>query len=197
MSGITSRITNKIIRRGLNDGIVNSATGFTIGVGLGLGRGDSFSDAMQEGLSGAATGFATGAITGASIELGTKFTSQFEQKKLTPYEKGKMGVERAMREFEENGGEILAQEVTIEINGTRIRLDFIGKKDGQLYLFEVKNGPYARPTPNQGKAIPLLKESHEFIPIGKNALRIDEFKPFVNSKKPYTGNYLFKYQHYK
>lgn len=80
----------------------------------------------------------------------------------------------------------------------RTRIDFIGRKDGVLYLYEVKNGMYARPTPNQKIAIPLLENLHQpFIPAGRNALQIPEFRSLVPYRFPYEGDYIYIYQHYK
>lgn len=194
ISSLTNKITNSVVREALNNGLVNSATGFSLGLGFGLVRGDSFSDALQEGYLGASTGFATGSIIGATHELGT----QFRQKKLSPYEKGRIGVERAMNEFIDDGGTILGTEVTIEVNSVKTRVDFVGEKDGILYLYEVKNGPYARFTPNQKVVIPQLQDFHKgFIPVGKNAMMINQLAPFVSNKQIYTGDFEFVLKHYK
>lgn len=194
ISSLTSKITNSIVKKALNNGLVNSATGFSLGLGFGLARGESFSESMQDGLSGAATGFATGSIIGATRELGT----QFRQKNLSPNEKGRIGVERAMNEFIDDGGTILGTEVTIEVNSVKTRVDFVGEKDGILYLYEVKNGPYARFTPNQKVVIPQLQDFHKgFIPVGKNAMMINQLAPFVSNKQIYTGDFEFVLKHYK
>ena len=194
ISNLTSKITNNVLREALNNGLVNSATGFILGFGFSIGRGDSFSDALQEGYLGASTGFATGAIIGTTRELGT----HFRHKNLSPYEKGRIGVERAMNEFMDDGGTILGTEVTIEVNSVKTRVDFVGEKDGILYLYEVKNGPYARLTPNQKVVIPQLQDFHKgFIPVGKNAMMINQLAPFVSNKQIYTGDFEFVLKHYK
>ena len=123
---------------------------------------------------------------------------------MSPYEKGQLGVREAMREFIEDGGQVYQTEVTIDVphtlsNGTTKmvsnRFDFVGQKDGLLHLFEVKNGPSARFTPNQKINLPKLMMNHsQFIPRGFNASRVPQFKPIIG--KPYIGNYVVVYKHY-
>ena len=51
----------------------------------------------------------------------------------SPWEKGKVGVERAKNEFLSQGGHDVVKEVTIEVNGTCTRIDLVGyDKDGVL-----------------------------------------------------------------
>ena len=91
----------------------------------------------------------------------------------------------------------MKREVTIEVDGVRNRFDFVGMKNGKIYLYEVKNGPYARPTKNQLINIPKLHESGaSFIPIGKNASSIPEFNSFEMKRMPFTGDFEVVYIHY-
>jgi hypothetical protein len=118
---------------------------------------------------------------------------------FSPYIKGKEGVQMAEQEFVESGGTVLSQEVTIKVVGGEktIRPDFVGEKDGIIYVYEVKNGPKASFTPNQKVNIPKLFEpGASFIPIGKNAAEIKQFAPFETTRTPYTGNFIFVYKHY-
>lgn len=79
------------------------------------------------------------------------------------------------------------------MNGIRNRFGFVGEKDRILHLFEVKNGPTARMTPNQKINIPIMqKQTPPFIPIGNNAKSITYF----NIGQPYTGNYVVIYRNY-
>lgn len=113
---------------------------------------------------------------------------------MTPYEKGKQGVKWAIEEFKADGGTLLKEEVTIELDGVRNRFDFVGKKGETLYLYEVKNGPTARFTPNQAINIPKMQVPNPppFTPIGGNAAEIKDF----TVGQPFTGNYLVVYRHY-
>ena len=113
---------------------------------------------------------------------------------MTPYEKGKQGVKWAIEEFKADGGTLLKEEVTIELDGVRNRFDFVGKKDNIFYLYEVKNGPTARFTPNQAINIPKMQVPNPppFIPIGGNAAKIKDF----TVGQPFTGKYLVVYRHY-
>ena len=116
--------------------------------------------------------------------------------KMTPYEKGQLGVKWAMEDFEASGGTVLGKEVSVEVDGICNRFDFVGKKNGVLHLFEVKNGPYAHMTPHQKVNIPKLKQGASFIPVGKNAEEIINLKPFVLTKSPYNGGFVIHYIHY-
>ena len=131
-------------------------------------------------------------ITGSST-----INNEGNASKLTPYEKGEIGVQKAMEGFREEGGTILQREVSLNVDGTKIRADFVGIKDDVTYIFEVKNGPYAGFTTNQKIAIPNFLEHHpSFIPYGKNALNVPAFKSFVLQHDPFTGNYKYVIKHY-
>lgn len=118
-----------------------------------------------------------------------------QAQRLTPYQKGQEGVNRAIAEFEADGGRVIKTEVTIELNGVRNRFDFVGEKDEVLYLFEVKNGPTARMTPNQKINIPIMrKQTPPFIPIRDNAKNVPAFNNLVGGK--YTDKYVVIYRHY-
>lgn len=115
--------------------------------------------------------------------------------KMTPYQKGNLGVQEAMREFEGQGGLIHSREVTVELNGMRNRFDFVGEFDGQLHLFEVKNGSYAGFTVNQNINLPQIIMNHpQFVPVGRNAINVPQFRPIIG--RPYAGNYVVVIKHY-
>ena len=79
------------------------------------------------------------------------------------------------------------------MNGIRNCFDFVGEKDRIPHLFEVKNGPTARMTPNQKINISIMqKQTPPFIPIGNNAISINYF--IIG--QPYTGNYVVIYRNY-
>ena len=82
-----------------------------------------------------------------------------------------------MEEFSAEGGTVYNTEVTIEVDGVRTRLDFVGEKDGVLHFFEVKNGPHARKTKNLSIVWPKLNANQPIIPRGNNASRVPEFNP--------------------
>lgn len=94
----------------------------------------------------------------------------------TPHQKGQEGVEKAVKEIEKNGGKIIEREVTIEVNGIRVRVDICSYENKTLYLIEVKNGPYAGFTPNQNYAYPLMKDGNiPIIPYGSHAENVSVF----------------------
>jgi hypothetical protein len=117
---------------------------------------------------------------------------------FSAYQKGEMGKLQRINEIIQDGGTILGTEVTIEVNGIRIRPDIVYRnKDGLLIFSEVKNGPYAKFTTNQGKAIPIMQSEHPFIvPKGGNAAKIPEFKNVMINNAPYKGNYGVEVIHY-
>ena len=135
--------------------------------------------------------------TEANVSISDSKIATFERK-MTPYEKGEIGVRRAIAEFEEGGGVFLRREVTVEVNGVRNRFDFVGEKDGVLHFFEVKNDPHAHFTKNQSINIPILKNKKSlFIPVGKNATEVDALKPFALKKAPFTGDFQVNCIHYE
>lgn len=113
--------------------------------------------------------------------------------KMSPHEKGEIGVERAMEEFRAEGGTIYSKEVTIELDGIKNRFDFVGEKDGMLHLFEVKNGPTARLRGNQLINIPKMMQSKPpFIPKGGNATFV-KF-PGFSVGQDFRDNYVIVYK---
>lgn len=96
---------------------------------------------------------------------------------------------------EADGGRVIQKEVTVELNGVRNRFDFVGEKGKYLYLFEVKNGPTARMTPNKKINIPIMrKQTPPFIPIGDNAKNVPALNNLVGGE--YTDQYIVIYRHY-
>jgi RHS repeat-associated protein len=114
---------------------------------------------------------------------------------LTPYQKGRQGVEEAIREFKAEGGTVYQKEVSIELNGVRTRFDFAGELKDELHLFEVKNGPNALLTPNQRINIPQMMKTHPpIVPVGRNAGNVPQFMKSIG--KPYTKGYIVVFKHY-
>ena len=203
---ICSGISNKIVSRAVSNAVGGAATGGALGAAF------SFNDPETSWLEGALKGMRDGALAGAVTgavqgyyEYRQERAAQTRQKVQNgytergkadfrnSYEKGQAGVNRAIEEFQAQGGYNIQQEVTIEIDGVRTRVDFAGyDSDGVLQLFEVKNGPYARPTHNQSIVIPKLQRGVQFIPRGNNAVRV-RLTPGV----PYRGNYKYNYIHYR
>ena len=114
---------------------------------------------------------------------------------MAPYAKGQVGVKQAMDDFVKEGGTVLHEEVTIELNGVRNRFDFVGVKNDIPYLFEIKNGPNARLTPNQKINLPqLMQNKPAFTPVGKNAMKIK--LPNFTVGQPYSEPYIVVFKHY-
>jgi RHS repeat-associated protein len=62
---------------------------------------------------------------------------------------GKKGRTKAIHDLERNGFKVVSEEVTMKVNGKRIRADFVAKDGhGKLHVFEVKHGS-GRLTTNQ------------------------------------------------
>ena len=142
-------------------------SGFVLGGGNALiSGGDFWKSALMGALIGTASGAIVGGVSGgiyAKTHKGGFWTGKpqatptchrpamtkpdamprqlgnFEGNatKISPNIKGKMGVQMAMAEFEEEGGTVLSQEVTISVGNTTIRPDFVGIKDDMLYIYEV------------------------------------------------------------
>lgn len=163
-------------------GAAGATAGFINGLGMGtLETGDPLYGAYN-GLYQGVKGFYAGAITGgllqgvSSILQGKRFldgstpTSNTIEGSLTPYEKGQQGVEMAIKEVKAEGGVYRGKEVTVRVNDTKVRFDFVADIDGQMTFFEVKNGPHAGFTPNQKIVYPdMLLNKPMVYPVGKNA----------------------------
>lgn len=92
---------------------------------------------------------------------------------LTPNQKGELGIQRAIQEeIIDKGGVVLNREVTLEVNGVRVRVDVAADFNGKIILMEVKNGPYSRLTPNQKIVYPEMLDGAAIIPRGANAIPI-------------------------
>ncbi|MEV4179640.1 RHS repeat-associated core domain-containing protein [Nonomuraea sp. NPDC049709] len=66
--------------------------------------------------------------------------------------KGLAGEARAKQELLDKGYNIVGEQLTIRAaNGVKVRVDFVAMRNGKLYLFDVKNGPKAGFTKNQGR----------------------------------------------
>jgi len=110
--------------------------------------------------------------TNASTQVANTNTS-LETQALTPFQKGQLGVQRAIEEeVLAKGGKVLTQEVTLEVNGVRVRVDVAADFNGEIILMEVKNGPSAGFTPNQKIVYPQMQEGVPVIPRGVKALPI-------------------------
>ncbi|WP_205880129.1 hypothetical protein, partial [Lampropedia aestuarii] len=65
---------------------------------------------------------------------------------------GKRGTAKAKHDLERNGFTVLGEEVTMKVNGSRIRADIVAKDaQGNIHVFEVKHGSGAL-TKNQTNA---------------------------------------------
>ena len=78
---------------------------------------------------------------------------------------GERGRKKAMHDLERNGYTIVAEEVTMKVNKSRIRADFVARDGhGNLHVFEVKHGTGAL-TKNQKKAN-VFDMSNPSNPVG-------------------------------
>ena len=169
------------------------AAGVTNGLGMSLLSGNSFEKSMSQMgygfLYGAAGGaFLGGVAGGVSAKMnGNNFWTgksiasemppcQAENMSThqTPQQKGQAGVEHVIQELESEGYTTLQREVTIELNGVRVRVDIATQSPNmEITLVEVKNGPYANFTPNQKIVYPQMMLDHApIVPLGQNAANV-------------------------
>ncbi|MCR4915899.1 MAG: FG-GAP-like repeat-containing protein [Prevotella sp.] len=189
------KIKSPVLNDVLEQTIKGSITGAFFSGGLVAANGGEANESWSALLRGVGTGFVMGAVSGfaegylyAYYDGRNPWTG-----KLNSNKKGSIGVEAAIKEFEQEGGLVLAKEVTVIVDGVRNRFDFVGKKDGVICLYEVKNGPSAHFTKNQTINIPKLQNKQAtFIPVGKNALKVEDFIPYVNSRTPFSGQFDVK-----
>jgi len=83
--------------------------------------------------------------------------------------KGQAGIERAIKQIEAEGGEILGREISLRAGGVRTRPDqLVRNADGSIEFVEVKNGPNAGLTRNKATAFPAIR-ARGAVPFGANA----------------------------
>ncbi len=99
-------------------------------------------------------------------------SQQIKPVQLTPRQKGDIGVHRAIEEIKTQGGTVRATEVTLEVNGVRVRVDVAADFNGKIVLYEVKNGPSAGFTPNQKIVYPKMLDGAQVIPRGMKAIPV-------------------------
>ena len=185
-------INSPVLEQGINGAIGGAAGGLAGGfVGGYLMSGFDVSAGWNAAISGLKTGIAIGGSLGAFT--GYINSKKTEQPKMTPQAKGQQGVNRAVEEIKSGGGEILGKEVSLDVGNVRVRVDLAAKINNKIQLIEVKNGPYARFTPNQKIAYPLMEATHiPVIPRGNNAVYV--WGP-EQIGKPTTA-YSFTIRHY-
>lgn len=178
-------------------------SGNITGFGLSLLNGESLGDALLQGVFYGFAGAVSGALLGGSIQGieavcngGNFWTGNITPaaQVKTPYQKGQEGVERAIKQLQDSGHEILGQEVTLEVPeaNTRVRVDLVTSNNDRINFIEVKNGPHARMTHNQRIAYPLMQHSTPVVPIGNNVLNLN-----INLRTGIsTTNYKFYYFHF-
>jgi hypothetical protein len=177
-------IASPVLKGAIAGGVGGAAGGYAGGFVGGLIMTGDVSVAHKSGVSGFWTGMGTGAGTGAiggymaankaglSPWTGKAASTVPKNNKITPYAKGREGVDRAAKEITNQGAEILGYEITIEVNGVRVRVDIAANFNGEIILIEVKNGPYARFTPNQSVVYPQMYDNVPLIPYGGNASNV-------------------------
>ncbi len=148
----------------------NSASGRPLSENLGLAtvRG------LRDGAVGALIGFGMTAAAervlaaSAAASSGAEATSAVRGGR-GPVLKGQAGVQRAIREYESQGGTVLGEQITLRTPAGRTVPDFYGQNANGIREFvEVKNGPYAALTANQRSIFPIVS-TQGAIPVGANA----------------------------
>ena len=159
--------------KSLVGGTVGGASGGFWGgfAGGALSKDSDITSALEAGLSGAISGVAIGGVSGVANGIVDSHANNVN------FWTGKAGVEKASQELIAEGYTLHSTEITVEVNGVRVRLDIAMFKDGNVYLVEVKNGPHAGFTPNQKAAYPQMTDSPNIlkapiIPKGSNAIPV-------------------------
>jgi RHS repeat-associated protein len=185
-SGLTlpllKSIESPVEQQALSGMITGSAGGYVGGFTSGyLATGDleKANDYGLQGLSiGGITGTAEGALSGyrSAVKNGINpITGDPTNIKLARL-KGLQGIEMAKEVLRARGIESFSQEVTIEADNIRVRIDIVYKSGDEIHLVEVKNGPHAGYTKNQRQVYPKMKTTDGdkvlIIPRGKKAMEI-------------------------
>jgi RHS repeat-associated protein len=86
---------------------------------------------------------------------------------------GNKGRTKAIHDLKRNGFKVVAEEVTMKVNGKRIRADFVAKdRNGKLHVFEVKHGT-GKLTPNQtdSKVFDMTKPANTTQHLGGGTIK--------------------------
>lgn len=199
---------------GMKIGIVGGASsGLLLGGGNAAISGEKILPAMGMGaISGGVVGGLLGGITGGIQALRQKANFWYGRPKqpfatetplrnatdaeldaisepgtrqrISPHEKGEIGVEAARKQLEAEGYEIVKTEIHYTQQGVNGRIDILAKKDGDYLMVEVKNGLHTRFTPNQKILYPRLRlgEPFQFYGPKANYLNLPIGKPVTNYK---------------
>ena len=199
ISPLLTSVASPVLRGAITGFVAGAVGGFAGGFTGGLLMTGDVRQALKFGVHGMVIGAGVGGAVGAGY--GYKYaldnnispwtgkpnaiepppraamdqpTTVDKAREQTPYQKGQQGVDVAEQQIIASGGKVLAREVTLEINGVRVRVDIAADFRGEIHFIEVKNGPYARFTPNQEVAYPqmLLPDGIRpaVIPVGDNAI---------------------------
>ena len=182
ISPLLNGIGSPVLKGAITGVVGGAAGGYTGGFAGGLIMTGDFNAAHHSGMSGmwmgAGIGWAAGAGYGYkyavenNINLWTGKPNAIETPYQTPQQKAQEGVNRAIQEIEAQGGTVLIREVTLEVNGVRVRVDLAADFNGQITLIEVKNGPSAGFTPNQNIVYPKMIDGIPIVPRGANAVPV-------------------------
>ncbi|MBT2310355.1 type IV secretion protein Rhs, partial [Pseudomonas fluorescens] len=86
---------------------------------------------------------------------------------------GNKGRTKALNDLKRNKFKIVAEEVTMKVNGKRIRADFVARdQHGKLHVFEVKHGT-GKLTPNQtdSKVFDMTKPANTTQHLGGGTIK--------------------------
>ena len=173
-----------------------AAGGFVNGFGMGLLSTGSANRALDMAghsmlIGGVCGGLIGGIVQGVSSRIAGKDFLTGED--ITPkksmaqptnnlpnYARGKLGEIKAQSLIEEQGGSIIKEQVTIEVNGTKVKPDFVAEFDGQKVIVEVKTGSGGF-THNQAIAYPQMRDPLPIITEETNIPNFLSTQPISNT----------------
>ena len=103
------------------------------------------------------------------------------------YDRGKIGEIKAQSLIEEQGGRIIKDQVTIKVNDTRVRPDFVAEINGQKVIVEVKTGRGGF-TLNQKIAYPQMMDPLPIVTEEMNIPNVLATQPITNTPIIPCGN---------
>ena len=169
--------TSPFIDGAIKGAISGSAGGF---VGGGIGAAIYGQNIWDGAVNGAISGLKIGGAAGGSISAynaaraSGNFWDAFAYKNSAyssryALNQGRIGEGRLVEYIEKAGGEILGEQVTVEIGCVRTRVDVVAEINGEVVFFEAKNGTYARLTQNQSAAYNNFENGASAVAKGMNA----------------------------
>ncbi len=155
--GKLPQILNNIVYQGITGGFSGALIGGLIQGAVSAFKGNSFWD---------------GSTSSSSVKTNLNDTKKSQAQVLQENQQAhETAVQRVLEELDDLEAINTQREVSLKVNGTRVKVDIATQLNNETTLIEVKSSQTAPFTKNQSIAYPQMLEHHVPItPVGKNAI---------------------------